>query len=128
MDAKKARVKLDLGGVTLWVPETEISSQKQQGSMRSASIYRQETSRSLASGRLDLRGMRTDEAVSALQQHMDQAVLQGRKEVAIIHGRGTGVLRKAVHEELARFPEVAEYSLANEEQGGDGVTIARLGQ
>ncbi|MFO7802575.1 MAG: Smr/MutS family protein [Desulfovermiculus sp.] len=128
VDAKKARVKLDLGGVTLWVPETEVSSQRQQGTMRSASTYRPGSSGSGPPGRLDLRGMRTDEAVSALQQHMDQAVLQGRKEVAIIHGRGTGALRKAVHEELARFSEVVEYSLANEEQGGDGVTIARLGK
>ena len=40
----------------------------------------------------------------------------------IVHGRGTGALRKAVHELLRTFPGVASYSLAPEDQGGDGMT------
>jgi DNA mismatch repair protein MutS2 len=75
---------------------------------------------------VDLRGLRAEEAVASLQQHLDQAVLSGNNEMEIIHGRGTGALRRAVHEELARIPDVREYFLANEEQGGDGVTIVRL--
>ncbi|MDZ7759694.1 MAG: Smr/MutS family protein [Desulfovermiculus sp.] len=127
VDAKKSRIKLDLGGVTLWVPENDVQVQGQDASNAplTPSCHRGPT-RSGATGRVDLRGMRSDEAVTALQQHVDHALLQGTKELEIIHGRGTGALRKAVQEELARLPGIIEFCLANEEQGGDGVTIVRL--
>ncbi|MFP4048420.1 MAG: Smr/MutS family protein, partial [Desulfovermiculus sp.] len=129
VDRKKERIKLDLGGVTLWVPEAE-------GELRGGKKKRERAGPSPAPapaftgsgafGRIDLRGLRADEAVTALQQQVDQALLQGLSELEIIHGRGTGTLRKAVQEELARMPEIKQYSLASEEQGGDGLTIVRL--
>ncbi|MFW5818286.1 MAG: endonuclease MutS2 [Desulfovermiculus sp.] len=127
VDRKKERIKLDLGGVTLWVPEAE-------GELRGGKEKRERAGPSPAPastgsgafGRIDLRGLRADEAVTALQQQVDQALLQGLSELEIIHGRGTGTLRKAVQEELARMPEIKQYSLASEEQGGDGLTIVRL--
>ncbi|MFO7875258.1 MAG: Smr/MutS family protein [Desulfovermiculus sp.] len=127
LDRKKERIKLDLGGVTLWVPETEVESRggKEMGQRFSPSPA-PTSSGSGASGRVDLRGLRADEAVAVLQQQVDQALLQGRNELEIIHGRGTGTLRTAVQEELARMPEIKEYSLASEEHGGDGLTIVRL--
>ncbi|WP_027369780.1 endonuclease MutS2 [Desulfovermiculus halophilus] len=126
-DAKKNRAKVDLGGVTVWVPESELVFLPGEGApARSTGGYTGSSGRPKTGGRLDLRGMRAEEAVAFLQQHIDQAVLNGTAEVEVIHGRGTGVLRRAVHEELARMPEVGEYFLANEEQGGDGVTIVRL--
>ena len=127
IDAKKSRLKLDLGGVTLWVPENEVEFRGHQTSdSASTPSSSRLPSRSGVIGRVDLRGMRSDEAMTALQQHVDHALLQGRNELEIIHGRGTGALRKAVQEELARLPGVAEFCLADEEQGGDGVTIVRL--
>jgi DNA mismatch repair protein MutS2 len=128
MDAKKKRIKLDLGGVTLWVSASEVDCQPQRSpEVRHSPNPAPNRPQTGASGRVDFRGMRAEEAVASLQQGLDQAVLDGSNELEIIHGRGTGVLRRAVHEELARIPEVREYFLANEEQGGDGVTIVRLG-
>jgi DNA mismatch repair protein MutS2 len=127
MDAKKERIKLDLGGVSLWVSASEVEYQPTSNvKSRPGSNLSPNLPRAGASGRVDLRGLRAEEAVASLQQHLDQAVLSGNNEMEIIHGRGTGALRRAVHEELARIPDVREYFLANEEQGGDGVTIVRL--
>lgn len=47
----------------------------------------------------------------------------GREGVEIVHGRGTGALRKEVHAFLKTFPGIASFALAPEDQGGDGVTI-----
>ncbi len=128
MEAKKQRVKLDMGGVTLWVSASEVDYQPQRTSeVRPTPTPAPNRPQAGAAGRVDLRGMRAEEAVASLQQSLDQAVLGGSNELEIIHGRGTGALRRAVHEELARIPVVSEYFLANEEQGGDGVTIVRLG-
>jgi DNA mismatch repair protein MutS2 len=127
METKKKRIKLDLGGVTLWVSASEVDYQPQKSpEMQHKPNPAPNRSQTGASGRVDLRGMRAEEAVASLQQSLDQAVLDGDNELEIIHGRGTGALRRAVHEELARIPEVREYFLANEEQGGDGMTIVRL--
>ena len=127
LDSKKKRLKLDLGGVTLWVPEGEVDFHARTGSeSRTQSPPVAGASAAGIAGRVDLRGMRSEEAVAFLRQQIDRAVLQGQRELEVIHGRGTGALRRAVHEELARMPEVGEYTLADEEQGGDGVTIVRL--
>jgi DNA mismatch repair protein MutS2 len=53
-------------------------------------------------------------------------LLNGRESVEIVHGKGTGALRQAVHEALARHPQIHEFSPAEPTQGGDGLTIATL--
>ena len=73
--------------------------------------------------RLDLRGKRADQAIAELSQYLDRALLSGREGVEIVHGRGTGALRKEVHAFLRTFPGIASFALAPEDQGGDGVTI-----
>ena len=57
---------------------------------------------------------------------MDKALLAGFREVEVVHGRGTGALRKQVHEFLRAFPAVETFSLAPEDQGGDGMTVVTL--
>jgi DNA mismatch repair protein MutS2 len=61
-----------------------------------------------------------------LFRFLDQAVYQGREELEVIHGRGSGALRHMVHEELRRFPRVGSFSLAPEDRGGDGLTLVWL--
>jgi DNA mismatch repair protein MutS2 len=71
---------------------------------------------------LDLRGKRADEAVGELERFLDAAILRGAGGLEIVHGRGTGALRREVHEVLKRFPGVDSFALANEDRGGDGMT------
>lgn len=79
-----------------------------------------------AATELDLRGMSAGEAIAVLSQFLDSAMLANLSSVRIIHGKGTGVLRKAVHEELKRSRVVKRYRLGVYGEGEDGVTIAEL--
>jgi DNA mismatch repair protein MutS2 len=75
---------------------------------------------------LNLIGKTTDEAVDLVDKFLDAAFLNGQSEVRIIHGHGTGALRKAVAALLADHPHVARYAAAPQEQGGTGATIVEL--
>ncbi len=73
-----------------------------------------------------LRGLRVDEALERLEKYLDQAFLAGQREVRIVHGKGTGTLRLAVRQVLARHPLVRSHRTAELNQGGEGVTVAEL--
>ncbi|MCS7065427.1 MAG: Smr/MutS family protein, partial [Fimbriimonadales bacterium] len=75
---------------------------------------------------LIIRQMRVDEALPVLEKYLDDALLAGYDSVRILHGRGTGALRHAVHAYLSQHPQVASFQLAPRDQGGDGVTIVRF--
>ncbi len=76
--------------------------------------------------RVDLRGMRVDEALAALEQALDDAARASSESLEIIHGVGTGALQSAVREHLRRLPHVARFA-PGPGRGGEGVTIAHLG-
>jgi DNA mismatch repair protein MutS2 len=75
---------------------------------------------------LNLIGMRTSEALRKLEEFLDQAYLTNRKEVRIIHGIGSGALRKAVLEYLATSPYSSGYHEAEPHHGGAGATVVEL--
>ena len=75
---------------------------------------------------LDIRGMASDEAMPVLDQFLDNAVMAKLSSARIIHGKGTGILRKAVHEHLKRSPYVKKYRLGTFGEGEDGVTIVEF--
>lgn len=75
---------------------------------------------------LDIRGMATDEAMPVLDQFLDSAVLSKLTSARIIHGKGTGVLRKAVHEHLKRSRYVKNFRIGVYGEGEDGVTIVEF--
>lgn len=79
-----------------------------------------------ASPEVDLRGMMTDEAIGALDLFLDNAVLGKLNEVRIIHGKGTGAVRKAVRDHLKRSRYVKSFRPGRYGEGEDGVTIAEL--
>ncbi len=124
-DEKKRQIKIDLGGISLWV---EPSAIKQVPEDEPGSGMRLHTSISPGSVplRLDLRGRYSEEALIELEQYLDQALLAGRKNLEIIHGKGTGALRMAVHEYLRDNPAVAGFKCASEESGGEGMTEVEL--
>lgn len=75
---------------------------------------------------IDLRGMTVDEALAATDRFIDEAYLNNLSQVHIIHGKGTGALRKAIKEKLAASKYIKEYHLAPANEGGDGATVAIL--
>ena len=77
-------------------------------------------------GEIDLRGMNADEAIAELETYMDRAMLTGYHEIYIIHGKGTMVLRKKIHEYLRTSKYVTEFKDANQNEGGIGCTVVTL--
>jgi len=76
---------------------------------------------------IDLRGMNTDEAIPILEQFIDNARMAKLNFVTVIHGKGTGVLRKAVHSSLRREQRgIKSFRLGVYGEGEDGVTVVEL--
>ena len=78
------------------------------------------------SAELNLIGQRVDDALEESDKFLDRALLEGKQAVRIIHGFGTGALRKALREHLRRHPAVKSWRPGEENEGGDGATIAVL--
>jgi len=75
---------------------------------------------------VDLRGMDAVEAICTLSLYLDNAMRSGMKNVRIIHGKGTGILRNAVHQELKKNKFIKSFRLGVYGEGEDGVTIAEF--
>ena len=75
---------------------------------------------------IDLRGQTAEEALDHLDRYLDQAALAALPWVRIVHGKGTGKLRREVREFMVNHPLVVSYESAGEKEGGDGATVARL--
>ena len=99
--------------------------------------YKMKSSRPKHSGRemkmsampmeVDLRGMDAVEAICVLERYLDEAMRSNLSQVRIIHGKGTGVLRAAVQQELKKNKFVKKFRLGQYGEGEDGVTIAEFG-
>jgi DNA mismatch repair protein MutS2 len=78
------------------------------------------------SPRLDLHGERVEAALERLHAHLDDALLAGLDNVVIVHGIGTGALRRAVRDALSEHPRVRGVRGGRRDEGGDGATVAEL--
>ena len=74
----------------------------------------------------DLRGQTGDDALAAVEAALDRAALSGQSHLVVVHGHGTGALRKRVRAYLADSPYVARWAPGASRQGGDGVSIVEL--
>lgn len=136
VDERRGRVRLDMDGVSLWAERADLrdaahgaSTSPVRSRMPAASpsaSRRDSTHLDAASLRLDVRGQRAPEAIAAAERFLDKALQAGFSELEIIHGRGTGVLRRELQNFLRAHPAVASASLAPEDRGGDGMTIVAL--
>lgn len=79
-------------------------------------------------GEINLIGERTGEALRKLEDFLDQAYLANQPEVRVIHGIGSGALKKAIHDYLTTSPYAAEFRQAEPHQGGAGATIVKIGE
>jgi DNA mismatch repair protein MutS2 len=93
---------------------------------RSATQVRLAQSRSAPDAELNLIGRTTDEATDETDKFLDEASLHGLARVRIIHGHGTGALRRAVAELLKGHPHVSSFAPAPPDQGGAGATVVEL--
>ena len=76
--------------------------------------------------KLDVRGYTRSDTLHAVQEFMDRALLTNENSLTIVHGVGSGVLRKAVLVKLKEYPDIIEVSHPEEQYGGLGVTYISL--
>ena len=125
---KKNRVRVEVNGITLTLKLNElqlIEPSKELKITHPSNISINKTS-SIEKMQLDLRGKRVDEALHETEKHLDSALLAGMGFIQILHGKGTGALKEAIHEFLTEQTFVSKFYLANEDQGGAGITIVEF--
>ena len=127
LQAGKMKMTVKQEQVRLLEAAEEIEKRKKQAAAaqkKQASPQLQLAAR--AASELDIRGMETLEAESVVENYLDAAVMAKLGTVTIIHGKGTGALRKAVHEMLKRSRAVKSFRLGRYGEGEAGVTVVEL--
>ena len=127
LQAGKMKMTVKAGQVRLLESAEEIEKRKKQATAaqrKNVSPKIQLAAR--AASELDIRGMETLEAESVVENYIDAAVMAKLGTVTIIHGKGTGALRKAVHEMLKRNRAVKSFRLGRYGEGEAGVTVVEL--
>ena len=125
LQAGKMKMTVKRGQVRLLETAEEIQKKKKQQSRAQSSSPKIQLA-SRAASELDIRGYETLEAESVVDNYIDSAVMAKLGSVTIIHGKGTGALRKAVHEILRRNKAVKSFRLGRYGEGEAGVTIVEL--
>lgn len=121
-------VTVQMGVLKLTVPLsacrllTETVKHKESPVTKRVSIAKTEA----PARQIDIRGMTIEEAETVLDKYIDEAILSGLNEVLIIHGKGTGALRKGVKMYLENHPHITGIRIAELNEGGTGATVARL--
>lgn len=127
VNERKKQAKVDINGVAMWVKADHLGpASKSASNFKPAPQATKTAAPSDLVVEVDLRGNRADMALAQLERAMDDALRKGAGRMEIVHGRGTGALRREVHDFLAHYPAVDSFSLANEERGGDGMTEVTL--
>ena len=122
----KTPLQILVGNMHMQAAYHEIDSvrPKQETSNLSTSVLDIQYNKSnTVSSELNIRGLLVKEALDVTDKYLDDAYLAGLPTVRILHGKGTGALRKAVHDELRENPRVTKYQFAPLSQGGEGVTV-----
>jgi len=124
-DPGSGRIRLRRGNVSFEADDSEVVPSEESAPEQVAGATEQDVGEGFDT-EIDIRGSTVEEAERILSRFIDRAVLNGVSEISIIHGKGTGALRKGVSEFLRRRPEVSGSRLGQYWEGGDGVTIVRL--
>jgi DNA mismatch repair protein MutS2 len=121
-----SRVEVRIGAVKVQVAASDLESTKQAsrpaGGVSSIRIRKSVT----VPDEIHLIGRTTDQALDELDRYIDDAILADAKEVRVVHGKGTGALRNAIHRWLKSHRGVVEYHVASPQEGGEGATVVTL--
>ena len=134
---RKGRVGLQVGAARLLVPAEQVGQdtgrREKHPSGQRVQVHRTDPSKtgeddSLGTGskECDLRGLRVEEGIDRLRAALDQCMADGCSLLRVIHGHGSGALRRAVREHLTDSPWATEIRAGDREEGGEGVTWVRL--
>ncbi len=119
-------VQLQAGAMKCKAPLSQLRLKKAKAEEKTVVRARTGALTRTVSPECDVRGMNLEEALSAVELYLDEAVLAGLNEVYIIHGKGTGVLRSGIQQDLRRHKHVKSFRRGIYGEGEDGVTVVTL--
>ena len=127
VDENTGEAEVQVGGFRMTVDLRELRRLKGSAppERRAPAVAAPAPSRDV-SMQLDMRGMRAAEVEALLERYLNDAYLSNLTEVRLVHGKGTGALRKIVRDTLSSHPLVASFAGGIDGEGGDGVTVAKL--
>ena len=133
---KKGMVQVRAGVIRTKVPLSELCAPQKQKTPQPAARQPRQTQRRTQGGvsqatrtasmEINLIGLTVEEAIHEADKFIDNAVMSGQSMVYLIHGKGTGALRRGLHEHLRIHPNVKSYRLGAYGEGEDGVTVVEL--
>jgi DNA mismatch repair protein MutS2 len=124
---KVNRIKVISGSKEVLVPVADVRLKKgREVAEREKRHLQFSAPDEMVPSRINLVGMRVDEALSRLEPFLNHAALAGFREVTIIHGVGAGILQRAVREHLSGHPLVKTFRSGDQSEGGAGVTVVAL--
>ena len=130
ISGRTGRATLETGGARMVIPAADLepaadpTSPVPDGDTEAEELRRRAAAN--VERTIDLRGERVEAAIERLEAYLDQALLAGLDEFRLIHGAGTGALRRAIRELLANHPRVRSVRSGRRDEGGDGATVVEL--
>ena len=123
---KKGKAIVMMGLMKMTVDVKELIQANEPLEIKSKSVKTDIASTATFESKLDIRGLRREEALQILEVFVDKAIMTSVDSIRIIHGKGNGILRQSVIKKLKEYNAVNSTHHPAREQGGDGVTIAML--
>ena len=127
-EIKKKEAKVELGNLHLMVKIRDLELIKNPILTHQIAVVRTDTLNRNAhfDPKIDIRGMRYEDALERIQEFMDKALMASANEVHIIHGKGSGALRQVVNKKLREYKGILRSYHPEPNQGGDGLTIVEF--
>lgn len=125
---KNNKIRIETNGIklTLKLSELELTNLNSNNNIEKAVPLIINNAPTLDTIQLDIRGKRVDEAIRLTEKFIDTSIISGVGFINILHGKGTGILMKAIHDCLKNQTCIANYYFADEDKGGPGVTIVEF--
>jgi DNA mismatch repair protein MutS2 len=108
------------------ISNKEYRKQRTRSNAPTVQVYNVGERRLRFKSQIDVRGMRTEEAIPKVEELVDEAAMLNISEVRILHGKGNGILRKMIREYLRISPVVESYEDEDIRQGGTGITVVKI--
>ena len=119
------KVEVRVGAMRLSLKPNEITAPRTSGAVSTVGVQSRKTLN--VPSEINLLGYSVEAALDEVSSYLDDAILADKKEVRLIHGRGTGALKSAIHKFLAGARGVSHFELAALNDGGEGATLVQLG-
>lgn len=131
IDEKKQTVQVQSGMIKMKAEIADLrligaKKQPKKTNYGSRTVHTGSKATSSATSSIDLRGTTVEEAILDLDKFIDSVLRTGLNEITIIHGKGTGALRKGIHIHLRKHPNIRTFRVGTFGEGEEGVTIAEL--